>query len=164
LESRWATTGPRNKNLIIQCFKGPYRGSLRDLMYLQDQLWYLNTPNFRKITNFLRKLDNFGARLVELPSFPAQSTLGWVGKREGKDFRNFLHPCFDEALTLYMEGQRVLTLVSDEALKVDIPKHQKRLSGKLPLQARLFRAWSRLSHKVIKQWRKETNDSKGALS
>jgi len=62
-------------------------------------------------------------------------------------------PSFDEALDIYLKAQRLLSRVSTDPYLVDESVSKKRLEGKLPYQVRIFRTWSRLTHKVLNDYR-----------
>jgi hypothetical protein len=95
----------------------------------------------------VKTLRSFAAE-VDFRSKNFQSLSLWQEKIEKRQ------PSFDEALDIYLKANRLLSRASTDPYLVDESVVKKRPEGVLPFQVRIFRAWSRLTHKVINDYRK----------
>nr|QXN75379.1 MAG: RNA-dependent RNA polymerase [Grapevine-associated mitovirus 4] len=138
----------KTQHLLREKWDNKFPSDYWDLRSYWDEVIYASLP-----INTLKGVDKFGkdalrlfiAKVNDIPKWEKVPRLYW---------RDYSHPTFDEALNMFLKGQEWLAKVSIDSFKVDLPnKSDKRLEGKLPYQVRFFRAWSRISHKVIKQYR-----------
>nr|QIR30237.1 RNA-dependent RNA polymerase [Plasmopara viticola lesion associated mitovirus 14] len=102
---------------------------------------------FGELKGIIKTLKSFVAE-VDHRNKGFQSLSLWQEKIEKRN------PSFDQALDIYLKAQRMLSRVSTDPYLIDESVKKKRLEGKLPYQVRIFRAWSRLTHKVINDYRK----------
>nr|QIR30250.1 RNA-dependent RNA polymerase [Plasmopara viticola lesion associated mitovirus 27] len=118
---------------------------------LRDDMWFSNTD---KVGGELLKVRD---ELIQFCDRVEKKKLGFYKPMPAGFSWNFMgttSPTFNEALSLYLKGQQVLTKSSLDPHRILVNKTSKRLEGKLPFQVRLFRVWSRLTHTVIKDFRR----------
>nr|QIR30239.1 RNA-dependent RNA polymerase [Plasmopara viticola lesion associated mitovirus 16] len=118
-----------------------------DLRFLWDEIWF---SDMIKIGGELNKFSRELAQFI--------NNVGYIDRVNKYKYQwsdiGIYEPTFDIALSLYLRGQQLLSKSSLEPYRIRVLKTSKRLEGKLPVQVRLFRKWSRLTHTVIKDYRR----------
>nr|QIR30238.1 RNA-dependent RNA polymerase [Plasmopara viticola lesion associated mitovirus 15] len=137
------------QNYISKTVSRRFRSDYYDVRTLWDEVWFSDNDNVRnefdKIRNELASFISDVGLLKQVKSFNGDLSMA---------FRFSEIPSFNKALSLYLRGQQILAKRSIEPNRILVDKKSKRLDGKLPFQVRLFRKWSRLTHTVIKDFRR----------
>ena len=141
------------QSLISDSWNRKFQSDYWDTRTLWDAVYYSDSRAIFQRSSWKSDLDKLRKFVLDVKDMERwEKAIARFGRVY--HYATYVAPTFDQALSFYLKGQDMLARVSEDIYRLDLPKKRdKRLGGKLPYQVRIFRKWSRLTHKVIEDFR-----------